>query len=1212
MSGFNNGIIEHLKKINDIYSVKDKTQSLTDILNNFRQVTKDFSDFSEDNNSFTYSNYNYEKCSNDEKMVFYQDQLQMLECLVINSIYEKVGTVYNWYDIYNLLHNDENYKQVKKINRKVVYSTAYTSRPIGDASYNMWNGMQIIDLDIKNQEIAEKLKIYIFNDLCKYNWFLGVCKSASGKGLHVWTKITPLSLATNTHNRKTEYICNFRHKYSFVYITLARHSSELGYDKEQILNYMDMAMCKPQQGIFITSDAEALLNTNFKDQRLDVNFEQAYNTGVESIDWISHPDLKQIFSKLDWFVNDKFNEEKNINKTAIDNIDERNINKETGRKHYKHAQRWQLANTLNALYGEEKAYNIMLEICKDTKPNELRGDVKTASIHNKPISIWAVKELNKYHGFNIKIKDTDVYGDKIESISQEINKEENIGDDPTKILNDKTDTVNLHLNANQYLSDIKDDILKNLSHITLLEAGAGYGKTEMIKAFKAKTLLVLPFTSTIKSKVESSETTKDWLYFYGNKRPTIDDLFSGKSMSMTIDKFSRLNLYELDQAGFEYIVIDESHLLFTSSYREVMSPAIQRIANVKAKVIMMSGTPTGELLFFPGIKHIKVKKDDNRIKEFTVNMVPTDLEQEIEMCKSMAKDICEGRKILYPTNNGNLYYEQIVGLVEQFLMEFGYSKQLKTFYYKKSNYGAKSMDLINVDKTIGDNDIVFCTTYLSVGVDIADKYKFSVYFNQPWMAQDIEQFANRLRNNNLFVKMFLPQMDSTGMPINYTYIQQLNLNFSQKDLLYARDLIQTCNDMLERNEEESKYNPLIGSLISANKFLKYDENECKYFIDETTYKLNVFQERYEEYSKQLPVLMNGMKYYGYDVKTVINNERISESKKEQLKSWLKSCRDSHFDEKTKQTLIFLNHINDVNMDIYKDLKRGNYEVFRDDKYKEERENNNLYVEDIEIMEKNLEYIIPLYRYYDIETIKDIYQYCLDKKNNKINYAKLGRICNFVRIDANARRKRLDFPIHKFMQDARKYAKEHNQVTKDELELWLATYASKYANSVKNVVIDDIDYLQEIYTLIQKLFKVVVLQSRPNKGKITLEPFNLLWERKQTLNNIYGDDATEQFFAQELTENMKDVDTFEDDDLSDKELEHTEKLKLDDVKDKINEVVHPTYDYNKYAYQDGSNERFVHKETNTNTLRGSLFDNMEQNQTDNDNKTKELSLFTENQ
>ena len=86
----------------------------------------------------------------------------------------------------------------------------------------------------------------------------------------------------------------------------------MGYEKEQIEDFMDMAMAKPQQGIFIPSDDTAMLCTNFLDRRLDVNFEPALESGVESIDWISHPDLKKIFSKLEWFNNEKFDREANL------------------------------------------------------------------------------------------------------------------------------------------------------------------------------------------------------------------------------------------------------------------------------------------------------------------------------------------------------------------------------------------------------------------------------------------------------------------------------------------------------------------------------------------------------------------------------------------------------------------------------------------------------------------------------------------------------------------------------------------------------------------------------------------------------------------------------------------------------------------------------------------------------------------------------------
>ena len=72
--------------------------------------------------------------------------MQFIECLVTNSIYEKTGLIWNWKEIFDLLHNDS-YSKVDKIQRKVVYSTGQNNRPIGDISYQLWNGLQIIDLD---------------------------------------------------------------------------------------------------------------------------------------------------------------------------------------------------------------------------------------------------------------------------------------------------------------------------------------------------------------------------------------------------------------------------------------------------------------------------------------------------------------------------------------------------------------------------------------------------------------------------------------------------------------------------------------------------------------------------------------------------------------------------------------------------------------------------------------------------------------------------------------------------------------------------------------------------------------------------------------------------------------------------------------------------------------------------------------------------------
>ena len=1203
---FGNKLGNYLKKINDIYSNKEKS-SITDILTSFSQITPDYNELNEvttNNIEQNYSSFNYNECTEDEQDDFFSDQLQFIETLVINSIYEKSGIIWNWGDIYNLM-KDPTYQNTEKIKRKVIYSSTSNQRPIGDMSYNVWNGLQIIDIDIKNAELAKNLKQIIFNELKQYHWFLGCCISASGKSCHVWTKITPISIETNA--RRIEYICNFRHKYSYVYIVLMKYSKKFGYTKDDIMQYIDMAMCKPQQGIFISSDNNPLLNTHFKDLRLDVNFESAFHSGVTSIDWISHPDLKDIFHKLEWF-NNETTENENIEITNISGINDRDISKSYGRKHYKHAQRWQLANTLTSIYGEDKALQIMLDICEGTPKSELRGDIKTAAIHNKPISIWAVKELNKNHGFNLKVKSDNLFNDEIKKLEEEI-KDTNISLDPTRILNDHTSSKILHMKSNQYLSDLKDEIIANLSHITLLEAGAGYGKTEMIKSLKAKTLLILPFTSTIKAKVEADEKTSDWLYFYGNKRPTLDDILGDKNMSMTIDKFSRLNVFELDQAGFEYIVIDESHLLFTSSYRDVMSPTIQRLANCKAKIIMMTGTPTGEMLFFPNIKHIKVIKEDNRVKEFQIIMVPTNTEKLIEMCKSMAKDIIDGKKILFPTNKGNLYFEQVTGLIQQFLNEFKCAKQLNAFYYKKSNYGDESMEVINIDKSVGNNDIIFCSTYLSVGVDICDKKQFSVYFNETWISQDLEQFANRLRNNDLYIKMFLEKEDSSGIPINYYYTQPLDLNFSEKDLLFARDLIHTCNDMLERNNEESKYNPLIQSLLSSNRYLKYDENECRYFIDETTYKLKVFEDRYTEYSKQLEVLSNGMKYYGYNVITTNINDRINEAHAEDIEEYLKMCRHNRYNYTTAETFKFLNHLNDGNIDIYKELLKGSYEVFKDAEYKIEREENNLYASDIEILEKNIPIVLGLYRFYDCDTIRDIFEYCVDKKQNRINYTKLNRIRRFVQIESNRKRKRLDFPILKFVKQSQDWARAHSSTTENEINMYLANYSAGYANSIKDLVVNDKEYLEEIFELTKDLWKVIILQSRPKNGNVGIVPFELLWEKKTDLMDMYGgSEVTKAFFIEELVNDMKD-ENIEDEELINAPFIMTSKKKLEDVVNELPNVIHKPYGYYEYSDLDNSNARFMRKQENTNTLRDDIFgkDNTIED-TQVKQKNKEINLF----
>jgi hypothetical protein len=112
-----------------------------------------------------------------------------------------------------------------------------------------------------------------------------------------------------------------------------------------------------------------------------------------------------------------------------------------------------------------------------------------------------------------------------------------------------------------------------------------------------------------------------------------------------------------------------------------------------------------------------------------------------------------------------------------------------------------------------------------------------------------------------------------------------------------------------------------------------------------------------------------------------------------------------------------------------------------------------------------------------------------------------------------------------------------------------------------------------------------------------------------LNNIYGNKNTEEFFLQELDNDLNDKENNIDDAEDVPELDMTPKLKLEDVENTLTNVIHSEFDYNKYVEKDLSNERFLRKQINTNSLRDTLFDPVQQSAYETNNKEPEL--FTEN-
>lgn len=1002
-------------------------------------------------------------------------------------------------------------KKVAKTNRKAVFSTSNGKRPAGNNAFLWWNGFQVIDMDIKDEKMAKKLKEHIFNSLYKCNWFLGVTLSASGQGLHIYTKIAvPEDMEGDYKKRKLLYLTNFRHKFSFVYIACLSAMQKFDFTKDDLMKWMDISMFRPAQGAFIGYDPHPLINTRFFEDFIYICFDNIEDVGHPEIDWVTYPDLKTIFSRWEYFE-----EEENSPEVNIENAPHLE-NSTTNKVHYKHNERWRLANTLVNIYGLEWGCKYMRMICSNNIPDkELRADCQTAATHKKPIDIWAVNRLNSVHGFKIKMNIEDQQIEE-EELFQAMNQIEN----PNVIRKSKY-TYNIDINRHQYLGDVMDQIIPKLERITLIEAGPGLGKTEMVKQLVnqgKKVMMILPFTSVIKSKVESEE---GWYYAYGSRNPKLD---VEHGLALTVDKFSRLNMMDIKAAGFDYIFLDESHLLFMSEYRPVMAKVIDLIRNTEVPIVLMSGTPTGELVFFPDVVHIHIKKEEVREKTLEVNMVDNTSTLLYHMCRQMAQDIAQGKRVLFPSNEGTSFSKKVKAGIEYFLQQnHAIFEELNLQYYKKSNLGDEWMDKVNFEKTITDAQVVMCTSFLSVGVDIWDRLNFQIYFGDLCTAAECDQWCNRLRANDLRVKMFIAKNDAEGNPRFINKFKPMNFKLDDEEIKDLHSILRICNGMIERNPTEYKYNSLVASIIQNNRFIVYDEIKCKYYVDEIAYKTVIFERKFRDYMQQLPVFMKGMQAYGYKISAKDLGEfNVTGSEVfRDLKNMIKLAHDNQLILSTTHIEELLDLINEQNLNIYRDVMKGKFEIKKGKVWKEDLNNMIMTVKDVEVFEKVVPIVSSMSKMFEMEQIRQIFEYCRNP-NGSFNFAAINRVRIFINIIKNDEEKRLDLPIKEFMDESLKFA-EQEEVHKNDLKKFIISFAQRYADreSTIEILISRAELtMKKLVDTFEKIFKSLIVCSRPGKdGIISMQPMELLWKRREFFS---GDKNEMVYVLQDFLDAVIDV------------------------------------------------------------------------------------------
>ena len=84
------------------------------------------------------------------------------------------------------------YAHLDKSNRPCVSQSTKDSRPTNDLkSLAYWNGLFVVDIDIKNERVAKAIIKHYQKHLYQQKHVLWVTLSTSGNGIHIYTLVKP-------------------------------------------------------------------------------------------------------------------------------------------------------------------------------------------------------------------------------------------------------------------------------------------------------------------------------------------------------------------------------------------------------------------------------------------------------------------------------------------------------------------------------------------------------------------------------------------------------------------------------------------------------------------------------------------------------------------------------------------------------------------------------------------------------------------------------------------------------------------------------------------------------------------------------------------------------------------------------------------------------------------------------------------------------------
>lgn len=401
-----------------------------------------------------------------------------------------------------------------------------------------------------------------------------------------------------------------------------------------------------------------------------------------------------------------------------------NINNIDDIKYFNSTRRYKLCYTLKTVYNKTDAYNIATQIYDKfyngtSNRIEAYNHIKASCDNNtKYVDVEIATEL-----YLLGIDGFEKY---------------------------KPDNT-IRLKDNEYLSDVKDILIDRFKFgFNLLIAGTGVGKTELWKniAKDGKSLLIVePLNSIVNNKYDDTWHKAAGIGNY------IDNDYEAE-----LTNYDKFNSAKDTLRHYDYIVIDESHMIGTSDFRaKTLIPFIENIKmyannNKDTKIILQTATPSNEHYFFNIDETVKVHKDIKKFVQihYTNNLIYKSNNNNIEeyehnisrtILKYVRIYLNEHRKVFIYWGKGSIEQMKLYQEVEDMLEDY------KVAIYHKQNLGNKDLEYINDNKMIGDYDVLMSSCYFGVGCDLNDECPAAVIIVGNNTYQEDEQAIGRFRKS---------------------------------------------------------------------------------------------------------------------------------------------------------------------------------------------------------------------------------------------------------------------------------------------------------------------------------------------------------------------------------------------------------------------------------------------------------------------------------